>query len=84
VIGRRWSDSYQAGDGATFTVKRSEGGYDIKKGERLYARILHDQTILDREGKPWGKITNEFENVMGPNDLVELVGGLYHWSDLLK
>jgi len=85
LLGKRGIDSYSPGNNSgTIYVKRGEGGYDITQGGKTLARILHDQTILDRDGKPWGKVTNEWEKVSGGSDLVTMVAGLYHWSDLLR
>jgi hypothetical protein len=83
--GQKSSDGYTPEGGApTYFVKRVEGGYAVQRQGKTLVTFKHNQTILDRNGKPWGKITNDWDKVNGVGDLLDMVAGLHHFGDLLK
>lgn len=82
--GQKASDHYTPEGGVSLFVKRGEGGFQVLKQGKVLATFKHDQTILDRDGKAWGKVTNEWEKVTGVGDLLPMVAGLHHFSDLLR
>lgn len=82
--GHKASDNYTPEGGVSLFVKRGEGGFQVLRQGKVLATFKHDQTILDRDGKVWGKVTNEWEKVTGVGDLLPMVAGLHHFSDLLR
>ena len=82
--GQKASDHYTPEGGVSLFVKRGEGGFQVLRQGKVLATFKHDQTILDRDGKAWGKVTNEWEKVTSVSDLLPMVAGLHHFSDLLR
>lgn len=83
-VGKTSADAYNPDGDSSVYVKRMEGGYEFTRAGRRVATITHDQVIHDASGGVWGKITNEWETITGPVDLLPLAAGLYHFSGLIR
>lgn len=82
--GKRMSDAYTPDGGMSCFVRRGEGGYEVVRAGTVLARFGYDGTVSDRTGKPWGKVVNEWDQILGVGDLLPFVAGLVHFGTLLK